>query len=244
MSGNHPLFSQFAIKPLVITAGAATVSNTASFYIEGAATTTVVSGKNYSLWVDNVGLGGTSLIDGTVLLSTTAGNVGIGTTSPYSKLSVWGSGTGIGQAFSVINNASTTLMQILDNGNVGIGTTTPGSLLSIQGIANFTTGTTTFYGNGINIAANQCYAVNGTCLSGGSLSAQAANTVLANGTGGSAVPTAIATSTLYGIDWRPNVTHGWYLWRHHRLVVGDMQPLKMKTLRSRNLQPSTSLVRE
>ncbi len=31
-------------------------------------------------------------------------------------------------------------------GNVGIGTTTPGTILSVQGVGNFTTGTSTFYG--------------------------------------------------------------------------------------------------
>jgi len=89
-SGNHPLFTGMAIKPFTMTAGVATVSDTASLYIEGAATTTVVSGKNYSLWVDYGGGGGTSLIDGDVLLSTTGGNVGIGTTTPSKLFSVSG----------------------------------------------------------------------------------------------------------------------------------------------------------
>ncbi|MFA6969023.1 MAG: tail fiber domain-containing protein [Candidatus Paceibacterota bacterium] len=97
------------------------------------------------------------------------GNLGIGTTSPYAKLSVsalnptaplfavdYGTGT-----------ATSSALYISSSGNVGIGTTSPGSILSIQGVANFTTGTTTFYGNGINIPASQCYAVGGTCLSSG-----------------------------------------------------------------------------
>ena len=53
-------------------------------------------------------------------------------------------------------------------GNVGVGTTTPGSLLSIQGVANLTTSTSTYYSTGgINLSGG-CFAVNGTCLGGGS----------------------------------------------------------------------------
>lgn len=56
-------------------------------------------------------------------------------------------------------------------GNVGIGTTTPGSLLSIGntgGINFIPTATSTFSGsaNGINIT-NGCFAIAGTCISGG-----------------------------------------------------------------------------
>ena len=65
------------------------------------------------------------------------------------------------------SGAQNTYSAIFNGGNVGIGTTSPGTLLSINGIANFSTGTTTFYGGGINLAANQCYAVNGACLSSG-----------------------------------------------------------------------------
>ncbi|MEK7460573.1 MAG: hypothetical protein AAB628_03435, partial [Patescibacteria group bacterium] len=57
------------------------------------------------------------------------GNVGVGTSTPYAKLSVWGSGTGTNQLINFSNSASTTLASILENGtayfagNVGIGTT-------------------------------------------------------------------------------------------------------------------------
>jgi hypothetical protein len=61
----------------------------------------------------------------------TNGNVGIGTTSPYAKLTVWSSGTTTGQAFNVVNSASTSLLTVLDNGNMGIGTTNPGKKLEI-----------------------------------------------------------------------------------------------------------------
>lgn len=51
-----------------------------------------------------------------------------------------------------------------ENGNFGIGTTSPGSLLAVNGIANFTTATTSFYSTGgINLTAG-CLAVRGSCL--------------------------------------------------------------------------------
>lgn len=64
---------------------------------------------------------------------TSAGLIGIGTSTPYSKLSVWGSGTGTGQLFGLTNNASTTVMQVLDNGNT--------TLLNVSATNATTTGT-------------------------------------------------------------------------------------------------------
>ncbi|NQV88098.1 MAG: tail fiber domain-containing protein, partial [Parcubacteria group bacterium] len=70
---------------------------------------------------------------------TSSGNIGIGTTTPYSKLSVWGGGTGGNRLFELTNSASTTLASVLNNGtayfagNVGIGTTTPYKKLSVSG---------------------------------------------------------------------------------------------------------------
>jgi hypothetical protein len=50
----------------------------------------------------------------------------------------------------------------------GIATSSPGSLFSVGGVTNFTTATSTFYSNGgINLAGG-CFAVNGTCVGGGS----------------------------------------------------------------------------
>ncbi len=46
-----------------------------------------------------------------------SGNVGIGTTSPYARLSVWGSDTSATtRAFEVANNASTTMFSVFNNG--------------------------------------------------------------------------------------------------------------------------------
>jgi hypothetical protein len=48
----------------------------------------------------------------------TSGNVGIGTTSPYATLEVWGPNSAASTtAFSVVNSASTTAFAVYDNGN-------------------------------------------------------------------------------------------------------------------------------
>lgn len=117
-----------------------------------------------------------------------------------SPITINGTGGGIGDPFThpfAGQSATTSLLQFFGqastsqftatsttylasvNGNVGIGaTSTPGSLLSVQGIANFTTATSTFYGTGgLNIAAG-CFAIGGTCLTAGSIgggSTQAVN---------------------------------------------------------------------
>lgn len=73
-SGTHPLFTQIGIKPLTITAGAGSLTNSASLYIEGAATGAT---NNYSIW----SAAGVNRFDGGVLGTSTndaatAGNVG------------------------------------------------------------------------------------------------------------------------------------------------------------------------
>lgn len=57
-------------------------------------------------------------------------------------------------------------LTMLANGNLGLGTTTPGSLLSLQGIANFSTGTSTLYSqlNFLTPGSNMsCILFNGAC---------------------------------------------------------------------------------
>ena len=53
------------------------------------------------------------------------GNVGIGSTTPFAKLSVQGAGTGTGINFQTTNSSQSPLFSILDNGNVGIGAASP-----------------------------------------------------------------------------------------------------------------------
>ncbi|MDB5244335.1 MAG: hypothetical protein JWN18_205, partial [Parcubacteria group bacterium] len=61
-------------------------------------------------------------------------------------------------------------LRITSSGNVGIGTTTPGTLLSLGNTGvntvNISTTATSTFGSGINILTG-CFAVNGTCVSGG-----------------------------------------------------------------------------
>jgi len=54
---------------------------------------------------------------------------------------------------------------IYDTGSlIGIGATTPGSILSINGVANWTTATSTFYSTGgINLSGG-CFSIGGTCV--------------------------------------------------------------------------------
>jgi hypothetical protein len=77
---------------------------------------------------------------------------------------------GLASATTSIGTNITTDGTLNVGGNFGISTTTPGSLFSIGGITNFTTATSTFYSSGgINLAGG-CFAVNGTCVGGGSSS--------------------------------------------------------------------------
>ena len=75
------------------------------------------SGKMY------VGNGTQGSFAGTLI----AGNIGIGTTSPISTLSI--KGTAGTNPFIVASSTGATLLTVLQNGNVGIGTTNPVSLL-------------------------------------------------------------------------------------------------------------------
>ncbi len=71
----------------------------------------------------------------TVFLVASTGNVGVGTTSPYAKLSVKGAGSTTGVNFQTTNSSDAPLFTILDSGSVGVGTTTPTQLFSVGGTA-------------------------------------------------------------------------------------------------------------
>jgi len=64
---------------------------------------------------------------------TSAGLIGIGSTSPYARLSVKGLGTTTDVNFQTTNSSDVPLFTILDSGNVGISTTSPYAKLSVAG---------------------------------------------------------------------------------------------------------------
>ncbi|MEK7201069.1 MAG: hypothetical protein AAB737_00335, partial [Patescibacteria group bacterium] len=135
-------------------------------------------------------------IDSANFLTTdiTNSRLGIGTTSPFAKLSIHANATETNNTlFAVASStasATTTLFSILNTGNVGIGTTSPAALFSVAGNIYLTgglgvgratttsgviettgvinvqgTGTSSFT-NGVNLAAG-CFAIGGSCLTSG-----------------------------------------------------------------------------
>jgi len=68
-------------------------------------------------------------------------NFGVGSSSPFARLSVKGGGTGSGVALAISDSADTQLFTILDNGKVGIGTTSPFANLSVVGTMRLKTTT-------------------------------------------------------------------------------------------------------
>ena len=109
-------------------------------------------GSDIGLTLTNNGSYGTSLqiASGDFIVNT--GNVGIGTTTPGSKLSVSGGGT-FGSSYAA--TAAPTDGLIIQ-GNVGIGETAPGSKLSVSGGGSFGSGydTTAAPTNGLIIEGN------------------------------------------------------------------------------------------
>ncbi len=77
--------------------------------------------------------GSLSVASSTALSLGTASRTSVGTTTPYARLTVWGSDTGIGKLLELVDSASTTRLVVQNNGLVGIATGTPISTLSIQG---------------------------------------------------------------------------------------------------------------
>lgn len=93
-----------------------------------------------------------------------------GTSSPWGYYSIGSHNLSPTKPAFLIASSSTgvatTTQLILTNGNLGIATSSPGSLFSINGVANFSTGTSSLYGNGINLAGG-CFAINGVCIGAG-----------------------------------------------------------------------------
>ena len=87
--------------------------------------------------------GGTSLTATSSIFLATNSNIGIGTTSPYSVLSIsnnWNT-PALTPLFTIastsaLGTGTTTLMTVLSSGNVGIGTSTPAYTLDVFGLIN------------------------------------------------------------------------------------------------------------
>jgi hypothetical protein len=122
----------------------------------------------------NIGnvLFGTGMYGGATMSNTPTGNgmIGIGTTSPYSVLSISNSATTAVNTplFTIASTtgglSTTTLMTVLANGNVGIGTANPGSNLQVAG--SFEAGDRTAFGNAFYIGSNSTVQT-GLVISGG-----------------------------------------------------------------------------
>jgi hypothetical protein len=87
---------------------------------------------------------------------TPTGNVGIGTTTPTSRLQVKGSGTTNSTTALLVQNANASAsLVVLDNGNVGIGTTSPTQKLDVMGRVyvsqSLSVGTTSTAGTGLTV---------------------------------------------------------------------------------------------
>lgn len=102
-----------------------------------------------------------------VLTLLSSGKVGIGTSTPYSNLSVWGSSSS-NSIFEIVDSASSTIFTALSNGNIGVGTTSPYTDFSVNGevasdyfTSNSTTATSTF-ANHISIGSEKEYRIGGT----------------------------------------------------------------------------------
>jgi len=100
-SGTHPLMATAHFAAPAFGLNGASLTEASTVYIAGAPTGAT---NNYALHV----AGGSSVF---------AGNVGIGTTNPYSRLQVTGPDTASTSAFAVVNSASTTEFSVYDTGN-------------------------------------------------------------------------------------------------------------------------------
>jgi hypothetical protein len=124
----------------------------------GLLTTNVAEGSNQYFtngraqsatgWIDN----GT-----TVTLVTNSDNVGVGTSSPFANLTIWGGAAG--NILEVATIASSTALRV---SATGFGTTTL-SGLTVNGSASSTSNV------GINLSGG-CFAISGSCVGGGSVS--------------------------------------------------------------------------
>ena len=167
----------------------ATSANTASSTMAWAIGTGYAA-ANYDMVLKNVGASGPD---------TASGGLGLGTTTPYARLSLSASSTATFPYIAVdktTNGAVVgTILKLDNNGNFGLGgTTTPGTLISLgttgANTVNISNTSTSTFGQGINIKTG-CFAVNGNCVGG---SGGGGSTIV----GGYAI---VATSTSMSFDF-------------------------------------------
>ena len=149
----------------------------------------------------NIGnlLYGTGIYNGSVVSGNAfaGGKLGVGTTTPFAKLSIGGDSNGAYPLFAVSTStasATTTAFVIDSNGRVGIGTTTPYAQLSVAGLtasgyynADSATATSTFSG-GFTAGNNAALVVN---------KAATANSLYINPSGNVGIGTAGPTAKLH-----------------------------------------------
>jgi hypothetical protein len=179
----------------------------------GSSTPGTVSGYRDAFFAGDVEIDGQLFIESTAT-SSFAGILSVGSTTPASR-----------SLFSIGTSTQNLLVDKF-SGFTGLSTSTPGSILSIGGVANFTSATSTFYGNGINLSAG-CFAINGTCVGGGgggsgTVNSGTAGHVAYYNTTGTAVS---GTSTLF-------------LASNERVGIGSSTPLGKLSLAMDTVNPS------
>lgn len=112
--------------------------NTASLVLgntAGAANNKIMQLINYSdiTYFRSLTDGGAIQADHIIVMKPSTGYVGIGTSSPWGRLSVTAAGAASGIGFVFADSGNTPKFVIKDDGKVGIGTTTPLELLEVMG---------------------------------------------------------------------------------------------------------------
>ena len=110
-TGKTTAFSAESITNNATSSTASIIKSDLNIISQGSWTGTGAS--NIGLYVSSV-TGGTNNYDA---IFNGGGNVGVGTSTPYSRLQVTGPNTASTSAFAVVNSASTTVFSVFDNGN-------------------------------------------------------------------------------------------------------------------------------